>query len=61
MTEEQRSQLLSTAFLHIGALIPSGMQITFTRDPGALASMEVIYPDGRMESAVFNHDKLPRV
>ena len=54
MSEAARSQLLFNSFVRIGALMPEGMQITFTRDPGAEPTLEVIYPDGRMECARFN-------
>lgn len=53
MTDAEKVACLKASLCNIGRLIPEGMSIAFHRDPGADATMEQVYPDGQMVTAVF--------
>ena len=53
MTDAEKIAVLKAAILNIGRLIPAGMTITFHRDPGCMATMEQVFPDGQMLTAAF--------
>lgn len=54
MTDAEKVACLKASILNIGRLIPPGMSITFHRDPQANATMEQVFPDGQMLTAVFD-------
>lgn len=46
-------EVLKASLLNIGRLLPEGMSITFTHDPGAMTTMEQTFPDGQVVNAIF--------
>lgn len=54
MTDAEKIACLKASILNIGRLIPPGMSISFHRDPDAAATMEQVFPDGQMVTAIFN-------
>jgi hypothetical protein len=53
LTDAEQTELLRVSLLNIGRLLPEGMQVCFTRDPGCAAVLELIMPDGQTTSAIF--------
>jgi hypothetical protein len=53
MTDAEKIAVLKASILNIGRLIPDGMAITFYRDPGETATMEQVFPNGEMTTAMF--------
>lgn len=53
LTDLEKINVLKASLLNIGRLLPEGMSVTFTRDPGTFTTIEQVFPDGRMETGVF--------
>jgi hypothetical protein len=55
ITDAEKLAILQASILNIGRLIPEGMQVTFTRDPGCASTLELVYPSGMTTNACFRH------
>ena len=55
LTDAEKQAILQASILNIGRLIPEGMLVTFTRDPGCASTLELVYPSGTTTSAVFQN------
>lgn len=53
MTDAEKIACLKASITNIGRLIPEGMSITFYRDPGSMATIEQVFPDGELITAIF--------
>jgi len=55
ITDAEKQAILQASILNIGRLIPEGMQVTFTRDPGCASMLEMTYPSGMTTHALFRN------
>ncbi|MCL2344293.1 MAG: hypothetical protein FWC58_00370 [Desulfobulbus sp.] len=53
MNDVDKLATLKASIINIGRLLPEGMHIMFHRDPGCMTTLEQVYPDGSMTSAIF--------
>ncbi|MCL2524585.1 MAG: hypothetical protein FWF20_07010 [Betaproteobacteria bacterium] len=53
MNDADKIALLKASILNIGRLLPPGMSVTFRHDSGAAATMEIMFPDGHIETLIF--------
>lgn len=55
LTHAEKQTILQASLRNIGRLIPEGMYIIFTRDPGCASTMELTYPGGLTTTAIFTN------